>query len=1304
MRRKQTQNFIVGGALISALLITVTTVFAYDQEFTHPALTDEIVDFYNLNYSPKLNENDKRLLIKGSIDEDQGIRPMAHFYDPVYNRGMAGFPTSKQWAMGSGAQSNLALANKSIAESAGFIKSADDFSYQRAMADYAVGDRQRALVGFGHLLHLLEDAGVPDHTRNDPHPPVGVLGSPYEHEMAKWNPGNFNIASELKNKGLKPVILSNLGEYFDKIAKYSNGNFFSKDTIFSNEYSNPSVDSWQYRKNAQEEELLGYKKDSAGGYVLVKTIIRTGKSTITDTDILDEYWNRLSKEVVVNGAGALNLLLTEAEEAKVEYAKNPPQTPSLFSRILGLMGITVGKQVVDKSNNSDTEVTQTPKVTNPPVSPKPVVTKTPDTNVTKVSPTPSPSKTPKPTPKLTPKPTPKPSATPKLSPTPKPSPTPKLSVAKTSGKVVINEIAWAGTSASATDEWIELYNTETYSIDISSWQLVSGDESPDIILPEGTIIAANAYFLIERTDDNTVGNVTADLATSFGQGGLNNGGEMVRLFDSAGNVVDMVGSTGEAWYFGDSTSKNSMERIDPAKAGNNASNWKSFSGTSVNKNATDGPVNGTPKAKNSTAIQVVISSGGGSGGGGGSSSTPTSTATPTPTPTPTPTSTPSPSPTPTPSPTLEPEGDTANLGDVVINEIAWMGTAASTSDNEWLELYNTTDQPINMNGWTLKSQDETPNITLSGIVPASGYYLLERTDDDTLPDITADQIYTGALGNSGEHLVLKDTAGTTISEVDGSNGWKINGDDVQIGDNNTKKTAQKMASEWITATATPKAENQADISENSQNPSAIADFAASYNSPMISATWTASDSGGYSQASLSYDLRYSPLNFTDENAWNNATKVASSSLPDVGAEGAPQSASFDVIPQYGQALYFALKIINVTTSEVVSPQSNVATVNFPVAIDTNAWSMWGGNPHHTGYFSTLSGPAAGATKSWEFDAGDGKNVSQPVVSVDGDIFFGAVDGSSGNLIKLDKNGTKQWEYSINVSISTPAVLSDESVYFGRVGAGGANTFTALNPDGLKRWDFGGPGSVNKVTVSAEGNAYFTSNANPNSRLHVLNSSGNLVMEKIDAGFYDLSPVVLDNGTIIAAKYLSGHQFFYAYSADGTELWNLSYTGAYSNSPSNPSHDQSTGKTYSAAGPKLLEINPAGSAITPTTIAAWDDSAATVVAITPDTLYVGFNNNTNPASGSQLIALEKSNPGTQKWSFPVDGLFNQQIAVDKDSNAYFSTKSGHLYSVDPTGHERWHISVDIGSNTSVISPVLTENGIVWGYLNKIILVK
>ncbi|MEK9185868.1 MAG: hypothetical protein AAB863_03775, partial [Patescibacteria group bacterium] len=186
MRHKRIKNLIVGGALIGAFFITKAS--AYDQIYTHPALTDEIVDFYNLNFSQKLNNQDKSWIIKGSTDEDQGMRPMNHFYDPVYNKGMAGFSTSKQWAMNSAGQSNLAAANKSIAELAGFLKSNDDFSYKRVMDDYASGDRQRAMIGFGHLLHLLEDAGVPDHTRNDAHPPVGTLGSPYEHEMAKWNP------------------------------------------------------------------------------------------------------------------------------------------------------------------------------------------------------------------------------------------------------------------------------------------------------------------------------------------------------------------------------------------------------------------------------------------------------------------------------------------------------------------------------------------------------------------------------------------------------------------------------------------------------------------------------------------------------------------------------------------------------------------------------------------------------------------------------------------------------------------------------------------------------------------------------------------------------------------------------------------------------------------------------------------------------------------------------------------------------------------------------------------------------------
>ena len=112
----------------------------------------------------------------------------------------------------------------------------------------------------------------------------------------------------------------------------------------------------------------------------------------------------------------------------------------------------------------------------------------------------------------------------------------------------------------------------------------------------------------------------------------------------------------------------------------------------------------------------------------------------------------------------------ADFQDVVINEVAWMGTDASTAD-EFVELYNNTDSNIDLTGWTLTASDGDPDITLSGTIPAHGYFLLERTDDNTVSDIAADQIYSGNLSNSGEKIILKDGSGKVIDEVDCSGGW-----------------------------------------------------------------------------------------------------------------------------------------------------------------------------------------------------------------------------------------------------------------------------------------------------------------------------------------------------------------------------------------------------------------------------------------------------------------------------------------------------------------------------------------------------
>ena len=107
--------------------------------------------------------------------------------------------------------------------------------------------------------------------------------------------------------------------------------------------------------------------------------------------------------------------------------------------------------------------------------------------------------------------------------------------------------------------------------------------------------------------------------------------------------------------------------------------------------------------------------------------------------------------------------------EVVINEVAWMGTAISYND-EWLELYNPGTQAIDLTGWTLTDSDDL-TITLTSTIPAQGYYLLERTNDDSVPGVVGDQTYTGSLSNDGETLSLTDDTAVLIDEVPCSSGW-----------------------------------------------------------------------------------------------------------------------------------------------------------------------------------------------------------------------------------------------------------------------------------------------------------------------------------------------------------------------------------------------------------------------------------------------------------------------------------------------------------------------------------------------------
>ena len=106
---------------------------------------------------------------------------------------------------------------------------------------------------------MIEDTSVPDHTRNDPHPG----DSPYENWTDKFKLDNKDPDLSARLTGKNPMQLSDLNSYFDGLAKYSNNNFYSKDTIgVGRGYWLPTIDYFGTENDGQN---YGIKIDTEFG-------------------------------------------------------------------------------------------------------------------------------------------------------------------------------------------------------------------------------------------------------------------------------------------------------------------------------------------------------------------------------------------------------------------------------------------------------------------------------------------------------------------------------------------------------------------------------------------------------------------------------------------------------------------------------------------------------------------------------------------------------------------------------------------------------------------------------------------------------------------------------------------------------------------------------------------------------------------------------------------------------------------------------------------------------------------------------
>ncbi len=314
-------------------------------------------------------------------------------------------------------------------------------------------------------------------------------------------------------------------------------------------------------------------------------------------------------------------------------------------------------------------------------------------------------------------------------------------------KVVISALRTrAGTVA--TDEYVELFNADNVPINISGWVLRSSNNSGSSIIsratiPNGTLLLPGQYYLLTT---NASSFLTLSDSQFLAAGVADDGG--FAIFTSNGGLIDAVGMSNLGGY---------KEGTPLAPMLNNSTvlNYVRAGGGCIdtNDNAADFLSQTAFTPRNSFSIQNYCAE----------TATPTNTPTETTTPTVTSTATVTLTPTLTPTATATVVYPPLSL---LINELAWAGTLANTA-HEWIELHNPGTQPINLTGWRLVSLGDSPtiNIALTGSIAAGGYFLLERTSDNNVSNIPADQIYTGALSNDGDTLRLIAPDGSTVVDT-----------------------------------------------------------------------------------------------------------------------------------------------------------------------------------------------------------------------------------------------------------------------------------------------------------------------------------------------------------------------------------------------------------------------------------------------------------------------------------------------------------------------------------------------------------
>jgi hypothetical protein len=291
------------------------------------------------------------------------------------------------------------------------------------------------------------------------------------------------------------------------------------------------------------------------------------------------------------------------------------------------------------------------------------------------------------------------------------------------GDLVITEIMANPSAVPDGDgEWFEVFNTTGASVDIQGWRLFDlGSNSHTIPQGEAIFVPAQSYVVLAINGDALVNggipNVFYDYPSGFN---LGNGADEIILEDSLGIEIDRVEFDNTVgWVLPEGRSIGLQG--DPAATDNSlAANW-------LPQQTPYGAGDlGTPGASNDM---------------------------------------------PTP----------ASPGDIVITEFMADPVAAGDDLGEWFEVFNTTDEAIDLRGWRISDLGANSHTlsTLAPLIVAPQSHAVLAIDGDAaknggLPSVLYD--YAGFnLSNGADEIILSSDTGMEIDRVvyDTNSGWVL---------------------------------------------------------------------------------------------------------------------------------------------------------------------------------------------------------------------------------------------------------------------------------------------------------------------------------------------------------------------------------------------------------------------------------------------------------------------------------------------------------------------------------------------------